>query len=286
MKKNILINKIYSRLNRTKFFWFCKKYYTYFVSIVLPYYYNSRKYNNTFLLNTSTSEDKSTKLPVPQIIFVFWTGDNEMSENRKRCLESIKSISGVKVQLITTDNLGEFILEDYPLHPAYKYLSYVHRADYLRCYFMNYYGGGYVDIKSIRKSWLEVFYKINKTDAYIIGYPEKNFDGVAWYEQKDENLKSDLYKYWRLMIGNCAYICRPRTKFTEEWLAEIHRRLDKYLPTLEKFPSDKDPYNNTGTNYPICWTEICGSIFHPLCLKYNKRILRDNRLFPIISNYR
>ena len=29
------------------------------------------------------------------------------------------------------------------------------------------------------------------------------------------------------------------------------------------------------SNYPIRWTEICGEVFHPLCLKYSKKILKN-----------
>ena len=266
--------------------WWHKQIRTYVLSLIHPYKYDMVRYEGTFLSNTSDSNDISTTLPVPKIIYVFWTGENEMSKNRKRCLDSIISTSGVKVQLITPQNLKEYILPDHPLHPAYEYLSYVHRADYLRCYFMNYYGGGYVDIKMIRTSWNKSFDRFNCTNAYLVGYPEEKFDGAAWFEQKNANLKYDLFVYWRLLVGNGGYICRPRTKFTEEWLFEIHRRLDEYLPLLRKNPSNEDPYLNVGTDYPIRWTEICGSVFHPLCLKYNTHLLRDKALFPIISAYR
>lgn len=266
--------------------WLYKQVYTYTKSLIHPYRYDEKRYKDTFLSKTADVLDDKIVLPVPRIIYIFWTGDNEMSENRKRCVESIISTAGVQVKLITSENLNEYILEEHPLHPAYEYLSFVHRSDYLRCYFMNYYGGGYVDIKKLRKSWKRAFDKLNNSQAYLIGYPESNIDGSAWYSENDINLKSDLYLYWRLLLGNGGYICRPHTKFTIEWMTEINSRLDKYLPLLEKYPSNNDPYMNAGTNYPIQWTEICGSIFHPLCLKYNKKILSDKTLRPIIKDYR
>ena len=71
-----------------------------------------------------------------------------MSDKRKKCLDSIKQNIGVKVILITPNNLDKYILKDYPLHKSYKYLSEVHKSDYLRTYFMHHYGGGYTDIKN------------------------------------------------------------------------------------------------------------------------------------------
>ena len=78
-------------------------------------------------------------------IYCFWTGTNEMNETRLNGLNKLRSVSGCNVVLITPDNLNDFLIE--PLHPAYKYLSLVHRSDYLRAYFMHYHGGGYSDIK-------------------------------------------------------------------------------------------------------------------------------------------
>jgi len=76
-------------------------------------------------------------------VFVFWTGDNEITENRKRCLNVLHSKTGVEVELIKASELKQYEHPDYPYHPAYHYLSLNHRSDYLRCYFMHVYGGAY-----------------------------------------------------------------------------------------------------------------------------------------------
>ena len=61
------------------------------------------------------------------------------------CLDSFYSNSSCDVVLVTSDNLSSWLVS--ALHPAYTYLSFTHRADYLRCYFMHHYGGSYSDIK-------------------------------------------------------------------------------------------------------------------------------------------
>jgi len=76
---------------------------------------------------------------VERKIFCFWTGENEMSTNRRACLNSIVAKSNCEVELVTSDNLGRFVLNHHPLHEAYEFLSYTHRSDYLRCYFMRTY---------------------------------------------------------------------------------------------------------------------------------------------------
>jgi hypothetical protein len=45
-------------------------------------------------------------------IYCFWTGINEMSENRKKCLEQLKEVSECNVILVTPVNLHEYILEE------------------------------------------------------------------------------------------------------------------------------------------------------------------------------
>ena len=42
-------------------------------------------------------------------VYVFWTGTNKMSETRKKCFDSIKKNIGVKVILITPNNLDKYI---------------------------------------------------------------------------------------------------------------------------------------------------------------------------------
>jgi hypothetical protein len=80
-------------------------------------------------------------------IYVFWTGDNDMSSNRIKCLEDLKKRSEANVILVNNKNLHEYILKSNPLHPSYGYLSETHKSDYLRTYFMHFHGGGYSDVK-------------------------------------------------------------------------------------------------------------------------------------------
>ena len=63
-------------------------------------------------------------------------------------LVTLRENSGCNIILIHDGNLHEWIIPG-TLHSSYKYLSYTHRSDYLRCYFSHYYGGGYSDIKNV-----------------------------------------------------------------------------------------------------------------------------------------
>lgn len=249
-----------------------------------PYRFNQKRFEDTFLSYDSKSNDISCSKPVEKVIYCFWTGNNEMSENRKKCLDSMIKNAGVPVKLITPDNLSEYIIPDQPLHPAYQYLSSVHKADYLRCYFMHFYGGGYCDIKSINQSWIDSFNKLNHSDKYLIGYPELNEECSAYLDIPESKLKQYTKSHWPLLVGNCAYICRPYTRFTDEWYREQINRLDLYYEVLKNHPATDHMGLQNG--YPIPWQRILGAIFHPLCLKYHKRILQDKRIMPLFTNYR
>ena len=251
----------------------------------LPYKYRPELYADTFLANNSSIDDnESITKPVEKIIYCFWTGTNEMSENRKGCFDSICRNAGVTVKLINPDNLQEYILPEHPLHPAYQYLSLVHKADYLRCYFMHFYGGGYCDIKNLGQSWANCFERLNKSDKYILGYPEPNAECSAYVDVVEPVLKQDVRKKWPLLIGNCAYICRPLTKFTDEWLSEQNKRLDYYYESLKEHPAT-DPMGKEN-GYPIPWQYILGAVFHPLCLKYHDKTIQDKGITPSFTDYR
>lgn len=251
----------------------------------LPYRFKIEQYKDTFLNKNSSIDDTlACSKPVDKVIYCFWTGTNEMSENRKQCLDSMHRNAGVPIKMITPDNLSDYILPEHPLHPAFQYLSLVHKADYLRCYFMHFHGGGYCDIKAIKGSWKKSFERLIDSDKYLIGYQELNEERSAYIDIVEPNIKKEVKKRWPLLIGNCAYICRPQTKFTDEWFAEQNKRLDYYYDELLKHPAT-DPMGQEN-GYPIPWQRILGAIFHPLCLKYHNKIIQDNRIMPVFTDYR
>ena len=202
-----------------------------------------------------------------RIIFIFWTGTNEMSFRRVDCINALKEQTGCTIQLINVDNLPEFIKEDYPLHPAYPYLSETHKCDYLRTYFMYHYGGGYSDIKIPHGSWLKAFETMQTNeDIWINGYPESNSDAIA--HRPSAHL-------WDKLPGNGAYICRPKTEFVAAWIKKQAQTLDKHYESLKENPSTQPDCCIEfvpGTKYPLYWNELLGRIFHEEAAKITERI--------------
>lgn len=258
---------------------------TRYYSVMHPYHYDAKRYEGTFLEELCDYEytDEPVK-NIDRVIYIFWTGNNEIPPNRLVGIKSLEKVSGVEVKLITPQSLRDYIKEDDPLPEAYKYLSFVHRADYLRTYFMYHHGGGYADIKPATASWVNAFAKLEQSEAYAIGYPEVGFYGVANQDVQNANLKRDTTIYWRYMIGNCAYICRPYTPFTAEWYCETKKRVVNFTEQLKMHPAI-DPFGRNN-GYPIPWSFILGQVFHPLCLKYHDKLLQDKSLLPVFHDYR
>jgi len=258
---------------------------TYCYSLLHPYHYDAKRYEGTFLEEPCEFEySEELENNVDRVIYIFWTGDNEITPNRIEGIRSLEKVSGVEVKLITPKNLPNYVKDEDPLPEAYQYLSFVHRADYLRSYFMNHYGGGYADIKTYYKSWIPAFEKFENSDAYVMGYPEVGFWGAANQDMESGCLKEDLKNYWRYLVGNGSYICRPHTRFTAEWHAEAKRRLIGLTEQLRKHPA-LDPFGSN-SDYPVKWSGLLGGIFHPLCLKYHDKLLKDKALMPSFENYR
>lgn len=122
---------------------------------------NKNDYKDSFVSNYDLSKKYKSRR-IDRKVYMFWTGNNAITENRARNIELTKNNLGVDLLLVTPDNLGEYILPEYPLHPAYQYLSNVHKSDYLRAYFMHHHGGGYADVKLFENDWNSAFNHLTK----------------------------------------------------------------------------------------------------------------------------
>jgi hypothetical protein len=217
-------------------------------------------------------------------LYSFWVGTNNlvMNENRINGLESIKNNSNVNYILVTNENLEKFILNEHPLHPGFNYLSDVHKADYLRTYFMHHHGGGYTDIKPCSWDWNPYFDQLESSDAFGIGAPEDEGELSVTVKQR-----SWLGQHWEKLMTNDLYIFKPNTEFTTKWYNKLLEVMDIKLNNLQKFPakSSREAADTIVTRYPIDWGEILLEIFHPLCYEYTDRLIKTMPL-PITKDYR
>jgi len=221
---------------------------------------------------------------VDRVVYCFWVGHNniEMNQNRKNGLDSLIKNSQVKVKLIDNNNLSKYILDDHPLHEGFGYLSDVHKADYLRTYFMHFYGGGYSDIKPCSWSWLNYFEKLEQSDCYGIGAPEDEFELSV-----TPKVRPWIGKYWQRLLTNDLYIFRKQTAFTEAWYNTLLYLMDNKLDNLKKYPAknSREAADTIATRYPIEWGEILLEVFHPLCYLHSDKLIKEMP-FPITHNYR
>ena len=224
-----------------------------------------------------------------KIIYSAWMGPGPMSDNRSAALLSIITNTGCLNGHVTLSSLNNWIHKDYPIHPAFQYLSAVHQCDYLRCYLLHVHGGGYTDIKNTTKDWSKYFDILNASDFYGMGYTEVGPHGVACVGGA---LEVEMKENYEKIIGVCAMIFKPQTKFTTEWFDSMHSLLDEKFNSVQLNPArhPQDRYgaeftDGTLSSYPFAWTELGGSIFHPLAYKYNTNIIHV-QISPSFSNYR
>lgn len=223
-------------------------------------------------------------------LFAFWLGDNEMSEARRSAWESLSN-AGLEVVFVTRANLAEHIAPDH-LHPAFRYLNLAHQADYLRCYFMHFIGGGYTDIKWVDQSWLPAVAEIEeKSSLWAGGYAEVSPYTVSNIEHFPARLpisrfrrtKLELEKRWyrrryHRLIAMSAFYFKPGTAITAAWWRELNSRMDALAPLLAespaRLPKEKpgDLIEGRPSTYPVPWTFLLGSILHPLSYRYRRHI--------------
>ena len=225
-------------------------------------------------------------------LFAFWTGDNLLPPMRTQSVQSL-GFSGLDVHLVTPQNLKEYIGKP-DLHPAFWNLNLAHRSDYLRSYFMHTYGGGYSDIKPLTASWLPTFRRVEEDPALMgAGYREIHRHGIANVHQSAELLEKPrrtILREWvrwrwlqvnyRRIIGNCAFIMKPRSELTTLWWEEVNVRLDSLEPLLRQHPASepkermKERYGGKVSNYPVPWSYLLGDILQPLALQFSRKLLR------------
>ncbi|MBB6250370.1 hypothetical protein [Nitrospirillum iridis] len=221
-------------------------------------------------------------------LFCLWTGHEEMSDDRLRALWTIFRNTGCAVAFVNRDTLADWVKPDFPLHPAWPHLSATHKADYLRCYLMHHYGGGYTDIKATTKKWVPFFQQLAQSDALALGYQELP-NGVAPITGELGDL---LRASHADLIGLCAFIFRKGTPLTSSWLARTDALLDEKLDELRRHPAihplDRKGIllpDGTPSPYPLKWTELLGDIFHPLVYEFRERILQAP-IAPSFASYR
>lgn len=224
-------------------------------------------------------------------VFCAWTTQIPMSPQREEALRSMYLNIEAPVIFLRSADIAQISGQRGGFHQAFQYLSATHRADYLRVYLMHHYGGGYSDIKLTDKSWSECFIKLSSSpDLLCVGYTEVGPSGVAKVACKETY--QVLTDNWRVLIGVCAFIFKPKTELTSKWLKLTHLLLDEKFEQLRTNPA-RHPQDVFGrklaegqvSSYPLGWTELLGNIFHPLIFEYREAVLHAD-IAPSFKNYR
>lgn len=240
-----------------------------------PYHYDPSDFTGTFVTHDEPLTRTTTE-PVPRRIFTFWTGDNAMTDDRRAGLDALRRLNpDLEFLLITPASLDDWLLPEHPLHPSYEHLHFVHRADYLRCYFLHFHGGGYADIKPATHPWAASFDRMDASDAWLMGYRNP----VRWMTPNftDPHLQKLMVRTSDLRLGQNAYISRPKTPISSEWWRQLNLVLDQAAPVLAQHPGDA---RGSDPDYPLVWTGILAQILDPLTVKYSEHLAYDDRLRP------
>ncbi|MEH6564954.1 MAG: capsular polysaccharide synthesis protein [Halopseudomonas sp.] len=216
----------------------------------------------------------------PQVVWCFWW-QGAMNENRLQSLEMMRKNLGVPVVLVGADNIGEYLVEGAPLHPAFSYLSDVHKSDYIRIYFLHHYGGGWHDIKPTGTSYFDAWDVFADPDVYFLGKPEIEGGAAQVYDSQGNYMPS----VWKDLVATNRWVGRAYTPMSYSLYESINAVLDAHLNKLSKYPARKayshvnDKYNSKwyrkllGSQYPLQWT-LFGDVFHPLNYKFRNNVSR------------
>lgn len=202
--------------------------------------------------------------------FVFWFGPafggTEMSPQRRRGVEVLNQFSEIHFELVTEENLAEWIVPEDPLHSGFPFLSATHKSDYLRSYFMFHYGGAYSDLKPYTFSWQQYFEKLDKSEREFIGQRQLRLSGLSVRARMP---------FW-CYVCDSYFIFKQHTDFALAWKQSVKQVLDRNLEKLKDFPGTYHPratrrgflgateQESWKSGYPFGWMDLQGKVFQPL----------------------
>jgi hypothetical protein len=193
---------------------------------------------------------------------MFWMG-GEFSANRQRSLDGWKDLGFSPRLLLESDIFAMSRRGEIQLHHGFRFLTAVHKSDYLRSQFMYRFGGLYSDIKPPPPRIVSKTVRTIRRGVSFAGYQEVGFNGVP------PACGDAVRKHWRKLAGNGHFFFQPGTDFAREWFSRVNSALDVKLERLENdshIGLERFPIRN-GSNvetYPFRWAEIHGEIFQPL----------------------
>lgn len=245
----------------------------------VPYKFDPARYRRSFLVR-DIQPDPVRGSEFPRRVFVLWTGTNPLTPARARSLKTLEATLGLPVVLITPETVDDWVVDGHPLHPGYEHLSLVHRSDYLRAYLLHHHGGGYADLKRPHSSWEAAYDRmVAMPSVWLTGYPELNAQAPARFTRQ---LGHDIALRHSDLVGLGALLVRSYTPLTAQWLTEVERRMDYYLPQLREFPG---AVRGEVVGYPVSWTRLLGGVLHPLMLKHLAHIRQEKDLLMDFTDY-
>lgn len=194
-------------------------------------------------------------------VFQFWTGDNELTPKRIENLNNFIRVTEMRNILIDKNNLYQYEIPYRPIHKAYKYLTAVHKSDYLRPYFGYFYGGGYMDIKVCFGSWMQSWKDLimSPDNVYMNSHPNPDRGCVP------HHLGNEIQDSHATLPSVAIFLSKQYNPIMLDWLLETEKILDeRYDDLVKNMHIAANPYEHrdAGSLYPIEWNEIGSRILH------------------------
>lgn len=253
-----------------------------------------------FIIDSKIKNNTFWNINKDKIYGIWFSKKGMISEKRKDGIKQLNE-TGLQPIIITSENLPIYTtMTNVALHKGFGYLSSIHQSDYLRSYFMNFFGGGYSDIKKGHKNWTSCISKIlANPNLDCCGMPELK-GGIAYpgghgrmffrdyypleggnyseYQklndgQLDAKLATLLNKNVSVLISNQAFYCKPGTPFTKKWYELVQKTMDNVFIPLKNNPADHDRMPPPKSKYPIPWAKLQGELFATINYIYRDRIL-------------
>lgn len=208
---------------------------------------------------------------IPKIIWSYWDSINTIPETVSNIIKNRnKVLHDWEPRLLTEETIGDYIGKDeYP--DNYNGLAHCHKADWIRLYLLNKYGGVWLDASIIinsrdrfnaiydasikKKSQVTAYYlgdvPLDFVENWYIMAPKNSYIINKWYREFTRAIEIGFINYKKELMQNGIRVSQIYLYGPEGTYLTMHAAMQKLIQSKEILENDLLLYNSCESMYKL-----------------------------------
>lgn len=241
------------------------------ILFLLVIYKNTIQNFNTDIQKFNTDIQKYNTGEIPKIIWSYWDSVTTIPETVSDIINNKKQILyDWDQKLLTEENINNYIHKDeYP--DNYNGLAHCHKADWIRLYLLNKYGGVWLDASIIinsrdrfnaiydasieKKSQVTAYYlgdvPLDFIENWYIMAPKNSYIINKWYREFTLAIEIGFTNYKNELIQNGIRVSQIYLYGPDDTYLTMHAAMQKLIQSKEIYVEDILLYNACESMYKL-----------------------------------